>query len=85
MFCGPHHGRSRRYEGDDAQERRESEFLSFVERMATIVLVCVGIWLFTGAGYFWPVWVIAFAAVKIGVHARRTYGRSDSPYSDLVR
>ena len=84
-MCGSHF-RARRFgrdlESDDVQEQREHAFFGFVEKMAGIVVLCLAIWLLTGAGYFWPGWVLLFAAVKIGIRARHTYGRSSSP-SDI--
>ena len=45
---------------------------------AVLVAFFVLIWLFTGAGYFWPGWVILGVGFKIGMHARHTYGRSNA-------
>ena len=39
-----------------------------------LVVLCIAIWLVTGAGYFWPVWVILWAVVTIGLRARWAYG-----------
>ena len=82
-MCGTHfHGGrrfGREFDSEDAQERREHAFFGFVEKMAGILVICLAVWLFTGAGYFWPGWVILGVAFKIGLHARHTYGRSTSP------
>src|SRR5215212_5334658 len=33
--------------------------------LVAIALLLVSIWLVTGAGYFWPVWVIGFMALSL--------------------
>ena len=60
---------------DDAQERRERAFVHHAQRSGTILLICLAIWLFTGAGYFWPVWVLLFVGIKVGLHAWHVYGQ----------
>ena len=84
-MCGMHFHGSRvghDVDSDEMQEGREQAFFGFVQKMAGIVMICLAIWLFTGAGYFWPAWVILGVGVKIGIHARHTFGRSSSP-SDI--
>ena len=41
----------------------------------------IGTWLVTGMGYFWPGWVLAWAAVAMSFRARRatTLGPPDDP------
>ena len=39
-----------------------------------LVVLCIAVWLVTGAGYFWPMWVLLWAVFTIGVRARRAYG-----------
>ena len=60
---------------DEAQARRERAVMRHASRVGTIVVLCLAIWLLTGAGYFWPGWVLAFGILRIGVHARDVYGR----------
>jgi hypothetical protein len=38
-------------------------------------LMLVGIWLATGAGYFWPIWPIMGWGVGFGMHGWWTHGR----------
>jgi hypothetical protein len=33
--------------------------------LVAIAVLLVSIWLFTGAGYFWPVWIIGFMALSL--------------------
>jgi uncharacterized membrane protein YccC len=60
---------------EDAQARRERGVMRHASQLGTIVFVCLAIWLLTGAGYFWPGWVLAFGVLKIGMHASDVYGR----------
>ena len=89
-MCGrAHHNfRGRVTDVEDAEEiqaRREHSLMRHASKMGTIVVVCLAIWLITGAGYFWPAWVLAFGILRIGVHARDVYGhpvRAESEYAD---
>jgi hypothetical protein len=80
--------RGRVTDGEDAEEiqaRREHSLMRHASKMGTIVVVCLAIWLITGAGYFWPAWVLAFGILRVGVHARDVYGhpvRAESEYAD---
>ena len=49
------------------------------ERTGALVVVCIAVWLVAGAGYFWPIWVILFFGLRLGLLARRAYG---SRYDD---
>ena len=62
-------------DAEEAQSRRERSVMRHASRVGTIVFVCVAIWLLTGAGYFWPGWVLAFGLLRFGVHAHDVYGR----------
>jgi uncharacterized membrane protein YccC len=68
---------------DEAQARRERAVMRHASRVGTIVFVCLAIWLLTGAGYFWPGWVLAFGVLRIGVHARDVYGHPLRANADL--
>jgi hypothetical protein len=72
-------------EAEDIQQRRERSVMRLASKMGTIVFVCMLIWLVTGAGYFWPGWVLAFGILKIGLYARDVYGhpvRAEAEYAD---
>jgi hypothetical protein len=90
-MCGrqAHDGHRRRITDiDDAEEiqaRRERSVMRHASKMGTIVLICLAIWLVTGAGYFWPAWVLAFGVVKVGLHAREVYSHpvhAEPEYAD---
>jgi hypothetical protein len=62
-------------DAEEAQARRERGVMRHASQFGMIVFVCVAIWLLTGAGYFWPGWVLAFGVLRIGMHASDVYGR----------
>ena len=47
----------------------------------TLLLV---IWAASGAGYFWPIWVIAGWGIGLAAHAWRVYGRKPISEADIV-
>ena len=73
------HVRDTRVASDDADahERRQRDFAGDAARFGAIVMICVLVWLLTGAGAFWPIWVIGIGGVKLGVRAREAYATAD--------
>lgn len=57
---------------DERQRSFQTEAFAFV----TGLVVCLGIWSLTGAGYFWPGWVLLFGGIDI---ARRAYTTFANP------
>jgi Flp pilus assembly protein TadB len=53
----------RRPERQQRQERRDA--FRGLSWLAAIAVLLVSIWLVTGAGYFWPVWIIGFMAFSL--------------------
>jgi hypothetical protein len=49
----------------------------------TPFVICTLIWAASGAGYFWPVWVLIFPIVFLVTNAWRLYG--PSPQLDRVQ
>ena len=50
----------------------------FVERaqhFGMLIVICIVIWAVTGAGSFWPIWVIAFGGISMAKRAHRTFVR----------
>jgi hypothetical protein len=45
------------------QERRDS--VRGFSGLVAIAVLLVSIWLVTGAGYFWPVWILGFMALSL--------------------
>lgn len=47
--------------------------------------VLVGIWAITGAGYFWPIWVVGFWGIGLVLHAWQTFGQKPISEEDIRR
>jgi len=67
---------------DDRDDRREAALKrvkakrDFRTHVATYVIVnamLVGVWALSGAGYFWPIWVIAAWGVGLALNAWAVY------------
>lgn len=61
-------------------EERQRDFQKRSFAFFTGVVICVGIWVLTGANYFWPGWVILFGGIDI---ARRAYTTFANPPDEL--
>lgn len=48
-------------------------------------VVLIGIWALTGAGYFWPMWVILGTVLGLGGEAWNIYFRRDVTDADIDR
>jgi hypothetical protein len=77
--CGGRRGarRSSAARSEDSAELVAREQRRFMDRAAfygVVVVISLAVWLISGAGPFWPIWVILFAAVMLGLGARRVYG-----------
>jgi hypothetical protein len=70
MLCGFLH--SGRNEGDDAEARQRS-FVRHAQKVGSIIAICLTVWLLSGAGTFWPGWVILVLGIRLGAHARWAY------------
>jgi hypothetical protein len=65
------------------QERRD-----FGAHLVTYVVVnafLIAVWAFTGAGYFWPVWILAGWGVGLVLHAWATFVRRPVTEEDVDR
>jgi len=74
----------------DDQERREAavgrikEKRDFRKNLASYLVInafLVGIWAISGAGYFWPAWVMLGWGVGLAFHGWNAY-RGEKPISD---
>jgi hypothetical protein len=63
------------------QERRD--FGSHVVAYLVINTFLIAVWAFAGAGYFWPVWVLAGWGVGLVLHAWETFGRRPVTDADI--
>ena len=62
--------------------RRRSEFNDHVRSYLQVMALLVAIWLFTGMGYFWPIWPALGWGVAVLMHAsssRRLPARTARP------
>ena len=59
------------------------EFGSHLVVYVVVNAFLVGVWAITGAGYFWPVWVLAPWAVGLVLHAWDTFIRRPVTDADV--
>jgi hypothetical protein len=58
-----------------AEEKRQRAFMKHASCFGTMMAICLAIWALAGFGYFWPIWPLVIGGLKLGKHARETYGR----------
>ena len=74
-------------ERDEARKRVEAR-RAFGSHLVSFVVVnafLVGIWAFTGAGYFWPAWVIGGWGIGLVLHAWEAFVRRPITEADIDR
>jgi 2TM domain len=64
--------------------KRKREFTQHLVSYVVVNAVLVGIWALSGAGYFWPVWVIGGWGIGLAIHAWDTFGRRRMVSEDQV-
>jgi signal transduction histidine kinase len=68
------------------RHRGVTEALAIHAGVVTIVwLFLVGVWAVTGAGYFWPAWVLIGFALSLGVHALAVFRGGRARIEELER
>jgi hypothetical protein len=78
-------------EGESEPERKEArrrlqERRDFVSHLVAYLVIngfLIAVWAFTGAGYFWPAWVLAAWGVGLVLHAWETFGRRPITDADV--
>jgi hypothetical protein len=66
-------------ERQDRLERvARTAFIVHARTFVVINVFLVGVWALSGAGYFWPAWVVLGWGLAIVLHAIATFGRSSS-------
>jgi len=70
----------------EAARRRVQAKRDFVSHLVSFVVVnafLVGVWAFTGAGYFWPVWIIGVWGIGLVLHAWDVFLRRPLTEADI--
>jgi hypothetical protein len=62
--------------------KRKRDFAAHVVAYVIVNAFFVGLWYFTGAGYFWPGWVIGGWGIGLAFNAWDAYGRGNRPISE---
>src|SRR5690349_19395416 len=62
---------------DEARKRlqKKREFQAHLVSYVVINAFLVGVWAMTGAGYFWPVWILGGWGIGLVLHAWDLYRR----------
>lgn len=68
-----------------ARKRVEAkrDFWAHLVAYVTVNLFLVGLWAFTGAGYFWPVWVIGGWGIGMVMHGWDAFLRRPISEADV--
>ena len=68
-----------------ARKRLEAQrgFVSDLVAYAVINAFLIGVWAFTGAGYFWPGWVLAGWGAALALHAWDAFWRRPITEADI--
>lgn len=65
--------------------KRRQEFQQNLVAYVVINAFLVGIWAVTGAGYFWPAWVLGGWGIGLIMHAWAIYGQKPINPDDIER
>ena len=72
-------------EREQARKRLQAKRDFAADAVAYVIVnaFLIGIWAFTGAGYFWPAWVLGGWGVGLAFHAWDTFWRRPITESDI--
>jgi hypothetical protein len=65
--------------------KAKRDFTTNLVSYAVINAMLIGIWAVTGAGYFWPIWVILGWGIGIAMHAWTVFGRKPITEEEVQR
>ena len=57
--------------------KRKRDFKAHLAAYVIVNAFLVAVWYMTGAGYFWPIWVIGGWGIGLAFNAWEAYGRRD--------
>ena len=77
-----HHDERRAVAIDRITDKRDLRNHALI--YCTVNVLLVVIWAATGAGYFWPIWVIGGWGIGLGAHAWRVYGEQPISEADII-
>jgi 2TM domain len=63
--------------------RARRDFTSNIITYVVVIAVLVVIWALSGAGYFWPAWIIALWSVILLLHWWNSFGRRPITDADI--
>ncbi len=78
-------GQSPEYELARKRVERKRKFKGDVVAYVVINAFLIGVWAVTGAGYFWPGWVLAAWGVFLALDAWNVYYRRPITEADIER
>lgn len=62
--------------------KKKRDFKGHVVAYVIVNVFLVGVWYFTGAGYFWPIWVMGGWGIGLAFNAWDVYGRGSGTISE---
>lgn len=65
------------------QLQGKRDFKGHLVSYVVINAFLIFIWAVTGAGYFWPMWVLGGWGIGLALHAWATFGRRDVTDADI--
>ncbi len=60
----------------------QRQFMATLVSGIGVVLLMVVIWLLSGRGYFWPIWVMFGFAIALATTAWHAYGKPQTPITE---
>lgn len=75
-------------DGEDARDiavkrlQAKRQFTATLVSGLGVIALMVVIWLLSGRGYFWPVWVVFGFAIALATTAWHAYGKPETPITE---
>jgi hypothetical protein len=65
--------------------KAKREFRTHLFVFVAVNLFLVGVWAFTGAGFFWPIFPLLGWGIGLAIHAREAYGPGQRVTEDEIQ